>query len=110
MTKVAYHLICDCKKAVNAYACPVCILAPTVKKEYHYYSCSHCNMDFTCDHALKISFEFDEGGLPSQTSIVCGRCETKLEERIWPVEGEDLERNDYPKKSVSIYHRNKREF
>lgn len=106
MTKVAYHLICDCKKAVNAYTCPVSILAPTVNKEYRYFSCSHCKMDFTCDHALKISFEFDESGLPVQTSIVCGRCETKLEERLWPVESEDLERSDYPKNSVSIYQRN----
>ncbi|MHA1829357.1 MAG: hypothetical protein ACTSX6_12010 [Candidatus Heimdallarchaeaceae archaeon] len=104
MTKVASHLMCDCKKAVHAFSCPVGILKPTVKHSYNYYHCSYCGYDYICDHSIRISFEYDEKGLPKQNKIVCSRCGTPLEVYEWPMKVEDIkEEGVYKSKYASIY-------
>ena len=106
MTRIAYHLKCDCKKAVNAYSCPVGILKPTVQNQYDYYRCTYCNNDYICDHSIKIEFDYDSKGLPTQNSIVCSRCGTALEVYSWPTEAEEIDTSSYVSKYVSIYKRN----
>ncbi|MFW9852818.1 MAG: hypothetical protein ACFFDS_07745 [Candidatus Thorarchaeota archaeon] len=104
--EIASHLICDCKKAVNAYYCPVGILKPTVKNNYDYYRCEYCNLDYICDHSIKIEFIYDEKGYPEQNTIVCGRCGTQLKAYMWPKRGEDLEEGEYKSRYVNIYKKN----
>ncbi len=106
MTEIAYHLICDCKKAVNAYSCPVGLLKPTTNHNYDYYHCPECNYDYICDHSIKIKFDYDDKGLPEQNQIVCSRCGSPLEAYLWPKQPEELEEGAYGTKYVSIYKRN----
>lgn len=105
MTEIAHHLKCDCKKAVNAYYCPVGILKPTVSNTYDYHHCPYCKTDYICDHSIKINFLYDEKGLPEDTDAVCGKCGTKLENYCWPKEAEDLEEGTYNTRYSSIYRR-----
>ena len=106
MTEIAYHLLCDCKKAVNAYSCPVGLLKPTTQHSYDYYHCPYCNYDYICDHSIRIEFDYDSKGLPEQTKIVCNKCGTPLEAYHWPKKPEELEEGAYGTKYVSIYKRN----
>ncbi|MCG3221785.1 MAG: hypothetical protein H7641_10435 [Candidatus Heimdallarchaeota archaeon] len=105
MTLIAYHLLCDCKTAVNAYSCPVGILKPTVLNQYDYYRCNYCNYDYICDHSIKIEFTYDDKGLPEQNTIVCGRCGTQVEVHTWPLDSESID-NVYVSRYISIYKRN----
>ena len=106
MTEIAYHLVCDCKRSVNAYCCPVGLLKPTTKHNYDYYHCSYCGFDYICDHSIKIEFEYNDKGLPIQNTIVCTRCGTQLEVYLWPKQGEELGESDYNTRYASIYKRN----
>ncbi|MHA1346602.1 MAG: hypothetical protein ACTSVO_04135 [Candidatus Heimdallarchaeaceae archaeon] len=106
MTEIAHHLKCDCKKAVNAYYCPVGILKPTVSNNYDYHHCSYCKMDYICDHSIKIKFLYNDSGLPEQTEIVCGKCGNPLEAYQWPKQSDKLDEGTYKTKYVSIYRRN----
>ena len=106
MTEIAHHLLCDCKKAVNAYYCPVAILKPTVSNNYDYHHCPYCKADYICDHSIKINFLYNDKGLPEQTEIVCGKCGTPLEVYQWPKESDRLDEGTYKTKYTSIYRRN----
>jgi len=90
MTRVAHHLLCDCKKAVNAVYCPVSILKPTVENQYDYYKCTHCDNDYICDHSIKVEFSYDDKGLPEKNIIVCQKCGTPVEVNSWPTPAEEL--------------------
>jgi hypothetical protein len=106
VTEIAHHLLCDCKKTVNACYCPVAILKPTVSNNYDYHHCPHCKTDYICDHSIKINFLYNDSGLPEQTEIVCGKCGTPLEVYQWPKESDKLDEGTYKTKYTSIYRRN----
>jgi hypothetical protein len=84
VTVVGSHLRCDCKQVIKASFCPRPILSPTKKRENSYYHCPYCKLDFTCSQAIKNITETDKYGYPQTEKMVCRKCETKLEKRVWP--------------------------